>query len=55
MNILFVTLGLVLSVILGGLTVAYFKANNKSQATKLTLAFSGGFLLAIIFNPRHLS
>ena len=49
MDLFFVTLGLVLSVLFGGLTVAYFKANNKSQATKLTLAFSGGFLLAIIF------
>ena len=44
-----IIIGLFLSVLLGGITVAYFNATNKSQATKLTLAFSGGFLLAIIF------
>lgn len=49
MGILLIVFGLLFSVIIGGLTVAYFNATNKSQATKLTLSFSGGFLLAIIF------
>lgn len=49
MNITLVFLGLFLSVIAGGLIVSYFNATNKSHFIKLALSFSGGFLLAIIF------
>lgn len=49
MNISLVFVGLIASVVLGGLIVTYLKATNKSQFIKLALAFSGGFLLAIIF------
>ena len=49
MSLTIVFWGLFLSVILGGLVVSYLKATNKSQFIKLALAFSGGFLLAIIF------
>ena len=40
---------LILSVLLGGLLVSYLKTNYKTQTIKLTLAFSGGFLLSIVF------
>ena len=49
MNISLVFVGLIASVILGGVIVTYLKATNKSQFIKLALAFSGGFLLAIIY------
>jgi zinc transporter ZupT len=49
MNVSLVFVGLIASVILGGLVVTYLNATNKSQFIKLALAFSGGFLLAIIF------
>jgi len=49
MNISLVFFGLISSVIIGGLVVTYLNATNKSQFIKLALAFSGGFLLAIIF------
>ena len=49
MNIALVFIGLIASVLMGGLVVTYLKATNKSQFIKLALAFSGGFLLAIIF------
>ena len=49
MNIVLVFIGLIASVLIGGLVVTYLKATNKSQFIKLALAFSGGFLLAIIF------
>ena len=49
MNLTLVFLGLFLSVIAGGLIVSYFNATNKSHVIKLALSFSGGFLLAIIF------
>ena len=49
MNISLVFVGLIASVILGGMVVTYLNATNKSQLIKLALAFSGGFLLAIIF------
>jgi zinc transporter ZupT len=49
MNISLVFVGLIASVILGGMVVTYLNASNKSQFIKLALAFSGGFLLAIIF------
>ena len=40
---------LILSVLLAGLLVSYLKTNYKTQTIKLTLAFSGGFLLSIVF------
>lgn len=49
MNLALVFLGLFLSVIAGGIIVSYFKVTNKSHFIKLALSFSGGFLLAIIF------
>ncbi len=49
MSLSIVFIGLFLSVIIGGLVVNYLHATNKSQFIKLALAFSGGFLLAIIF------
>jgi hypothetical protein len=49
MNITLVFLGLFLSVIAGGLIVSYFNAQIKVTLLKLALSFSGGFLLAIIF------
>jgi len=49
MSLSVVFIGLFLSVIVGGLVVSYLHATNKSQFIKLALAFSGGFLLAIIF------
>jgi zinc transporter ZupT len=49
MSLTFVFIGLFLSVVSGGLVVSYLQATNKSQFIKLSLAFSGGFLLAIIF------
>ena len=49
MSFTIVLVGLVASVLSGGLIVGYFNATNNSQMIKLTLAFSGGFLLAIIF------
>jgi zinc transporter ZupT len=49
MNISLVFVGLIASVILGGMVVTYLNATNKSHFIKLALAFSGGFLLAIIF------
>jgi len=49
MSFTFILIGLVASVLSGGLIVGYFNATNNSKMIKLTLAFSGGFLLAIIF------
>jgi zinc transporter ZupT len=49
MSLTFVFIGLFLSVISGGIVVSYLQATNKSQFIKISLAFSGGFLLAIIF------
>ncbi len=49
MDFSFVLIGLVASVLVGGVVVSYFNATNNSQMIKLALAFSGGFLLAIIF------
>ena len=40
---------LIISVLFGGLLVSYLKTNYKKYTIKLTLAFSGGFLLAIVF------
>ena len=49
MSFLTLQIYLILSVLLGGVMVSYLKATHKVQIIKLTLAFSGGFLLAIIF------
>ncbi len=49
MNLSTVFIGLFVSVIIGGVVVNYLHATNKNQFIKLALAFSGGFLLAIIF------
>ncbi len=49
MNFYVIELLLILSVVLGGTVVSYFNATNKNQYIKLALAFSGGFLLAVIF------
>ena len=46
MDFSFVLIGLVASVLVGGVVVSYFNATNNSQMIKLALAFSGGFLLA---------
>lgn len=40
---------LILSVIAGGLLVLFLERKNQQQLIKLSLAFSGGFLLAIAF------
>jgi zinc transporter ZupT len=40
---------LILSVIAGGLLVIFLERKNQQQLIKLSLAFSGGFLLAIAF------
>lgn len=45
----FVLFGLVLSALLGGALVSLLKFTNKSAVIKFALAFSGGFLLAILF------
>jgi zinc transporter ZupT len=49
MNFYFIQTILLLSVIGGGLLVSLLNATNKNQYIKLALAFSGGFLLAVIF------
>lgn len=49
MELSVVLTGLLGSVILGGGLVTYLNANNKNQWIKFLLAFSGGFLLSIIF------
>jgi len=45
----FVFFGLILSALLGALIVTTLKYTNKSSFIKFALAFSGGFLLAILF------
>lgn len=45
----FVLFGLVLSAVIGGALVSVLKFTNKSAVIKFALAFSGGFLLAILF------
>lgn len=49
MSPLFMILILIAVVAAGGGFVHFLQANNKSQFIKLSLAFSGGFLLAIVF------
>ncbi|MFN5636579.1 MAG: ZIP family metal transporter [Flavobacteriales bacterium] len=49
MNPLTMVLVLLLVVVAGGGFVHLLQANNKAQFIKLSLAFSGGFLLAIVF------
>ena len=44
-----VLIALIASVLVGGGLVTYLSATNKNHWIKLLLAFSGGFLLAIIF------
>lgn len=43
------TLFLIASVVSGGLIVLFLERKNQQQLIKLSLAFSGGFLLAIAF------
>ena len=45
----FVFFGLILSALLGGLIVTTLRYTNNSSFIKFALAFSGGFLLAILF------
>ena len=49
MNFILLQFFLIISVLFGGLLVSYLKTNYKKYTIKLTLAFSGGFLLAIVF------
>ncbi|MES2798916.1 MAG: ZIP family metal transporter [Bacteroidota bacterium] len=49
MESVIVFVSLIVSVILGGITVTYLKQSNKTNIIKLLLAFSGGFLLSIAF------
>ena len=49
MSFSYILIGLMASVLCGGVIVSYFNAINNSKMIKLALAFSGGFLLAIIF------
>ncbi|MBM3916517.1 MAG: ZIP family metal transporter [Sphingomonadales bacterium] len=49
MNFYIIELVLLLSVVVGGVLVSTLNATNKNQYIKLALAFSGGFLLAVIF------
>lgn len=48
-DVLLNTLFLIVSVIAGGLLVLFLEKKNQQQLIKLSLAFSGGFLLAIAF------
>lgn len=48
-TLLFNALFLIVSVVVGGLLVVFLERKNQQQIIKLTLAFSGGFLLAIAF------
>jgi zinc transporter ZupT len=48
-GVLLNTMWLLLSVIAGGLLVVVLERKNQQQIIKLSLAFSGGFLLAIAF------
>jgi len=48
-HVLLNMLYLIVSVIAGGLLVVFLERKNQQQIIKLTLAFSGGFLLAIAF------
>ena len=49
MSFSLIILGLISSVLFGGLIVSFFNTTHNSQMIKFSLAFSGGFLLAIIF------
>ncbi len=49
MNFYTIELILLFSVAIGGGVVSFLNATNKNQYIKLALAFSGGFLLAVIF------
>ncbi len=45
----FAIASLLTAVLIGGIFVTYLQTSNKKQFIKLTLAFSGGFLLSIAF------
>lgn len=49
LNSFTVIVSLIGAVVVGGLTVVYLQATNKTQLIKLLLAFSGGFMLSIAF------
>jgi len=49
MNFILLQFFLIISVLFGGLLVSHLKTTYKKYTIKLTLAFSGGFLLAIVF------
>ena len=50
MNVLLIaTIVLLIPVLIGGLTVILLERNNQTKLIKLSLAFGGGFLLAIAF------
>lgn len=49
MEIALILFGLLFSVVLGGGLVALFQRSQNEQVIKLSLAFSGGFLLSIAF------
>lgn len=49
MNVGLMILVLMAAVVFGGWIVYALQTNNKNQFVKLALAFSGGFLLAIVF------
>lgn len=46
---IFIIISLLLAVISGGLIVVFLEKRNKQKFIKLSLAFSGGFLLSIAF------
>jgi zinc transporter ZupT len=49
METVFVNIALIGSVLAGGLLVSFLRKSDNEQVIKLTLAFSGGFLLSIGF------
>ena len=49
MEIAFIISSLMISVLLGGVIVAFLEKKDKQNIIKILLAFSGGFLLSIAF------
>ena len=49
MTLLLNAILLIFAVVLGGLIVVFLEKKNQRSLIKLSLAFSGGFLLAIAF------
>ena len=49
MELFFIILSLIVSVLFGGLIVTFLDKANKQNIIKILLAFSGGFLLSIAF------